>query len=344
MNIFIDFNHPKDVNIFKNVIAKLSADGHNIRMVASDKENILAILDSYELEYSVKPHYKGLLNKVIGMFKNDYLMWKIAKEFNPDIFASFGSPFAAQVSKLVGKKHISFSDTDMEVATINQFAITTLLFSEVDYIPSCHRIERKKQKKIDSYYELSYLHPNYFTPNLDILKSLNLDISSKYILVRLASLNAHHDIGAEGFNFANNDELLNFIEKLSGYAKVYLTTEIELPEQFDCYRLNIPPEEFHNFLFYSSLYIGEGASIAAEAAILGVPSIYVSNTTRGYLEELEHKYGLAFTIKNKDVALDKAIELLGSDLKAIYAERRVKMLSDKIDVAKFMAETIEKEL
>lgn len=345
MKILIDLNHPKDANIFKNVIQILTSDGHQVKIVAADKENILDILDSYGLTYSTKPHYKGFANKALGMFKNDYRIWKLARDFKPDIFASFGSPFAAQVSKLVGKKHISFSDTDMEVATINQFAITTLLFSEVDYVPSCHRIERgKKQKKMNGYYELSYLHPNYFKPDPTVLQGLGLSQNDKYVLVRLASLTAHHDIGAEGFNFSSHDAFMEFLHRLEKYARVFVTSEKLLPAEFDKYKLKINPTDFHSFLYYSSLYIGEGASIAAEAAILGVPSIYVSNTTRGYLEELEHKYGLAYTIKNKDVAFSKASELLSHDFKKDLVKKRDMMLSEKIDVARFMVYAIETEL
>ena len=36
------------------------------------------------------------------------------------------------------------------------------------------------------------------------------------------------------------------------------------------------PEQIHDLLNYSSGYVGEGASMAKEAAVLGVPSVYVS--------------------------------------------------------------------
>lgn len=345
MRIFIDLNHPKDVNLFRNVIHRLVLDGHSIKIVAADKENIIEILDSYGFEYEVKPHYNGLFYKVLGMLKNDYRLYKIAKKFDADIFTSFGSPYAAQVSKMLGKKHISFSDTDSDKATINQFVLTTLLFSEVDYVPECHRIDRgKKQKKFNGYYELAYLHPFYFKPDPSVLSEIGLSQNEKYMILRLSALNAHHDVGAEGFNFVNENDILDFIEKLSPYCKIFLTTEIDISPQLEKYKANVPPTEFHSFLFYSSLYMGEGASIAAEAAILGVPSIYVSNTTRGYLEELEQKYGLCYTIVDRNRAFDKTVEILTSDLKEEWGTKRMKMLDDKVDVVDFMVAAIEKEL
>lgn len=345
MRILIDINHPKDINVFLNVINRLSTDGHSIKIVAANKENILEILNSYCLDYEVKPHYTGLFNKLCGMFKNDYRVYKIAKNFNADLFVSFGSPYAAQASFLLRKDHISFTDTDTEKATINQFVFTTLLFSKVDYVPTCHRIDRgEKQKKFNGYYELSYLHPKYFTPDPGVLQIAGLQKGEKYTILRLSALNAHHDVNAEGFNFKNEADILSFVNSLLKYGKVFITTEIELGPELEKYKVNVPPENFHSLLYYSSLYIGEGASMAAEAAVLGVPSIYVSNTTRGYLEELEHRYDLCYTLVDKSEALNKAIAILKRNSRDEWVIKREKMLNDKIDVVEFIVKTIEYEL
>lgn len=344
MKILIDMNHPKDVNVFRNVIKKLEEKGNKVKIVAANKENLLEILDSEGFEYSTKKHYKGLLNKALGMLKNDYRIYKVSKEFSPDIFASFGSPYAAQASKLLGKKHISFSDTDTSVKTLNQFVITTLLFSEVDYVPACHKKDRgSKQKRFNGYYELAYLSPKYFEPDQNVLEKLGISPEDRYILLRFSALNAHHDVGAYGFNFKTEEETLEYIKSLESYGSVYISSEIKLGNEFEKYRLSINPKDFHSFLSFSSLYIGEGASMASEAAILGVPSIYVSNTRRGYLDELEEKYDLEYTISDNKIALDKAIYLLKREnLREEWKQKKEKMLKEKIDVVEFMVDKIEK--
>lgn len=343
MRILVDITHPKDVNIFKNVIKKLEEKGHEVKIIASNKENVLEVLSGYGFEYITKKHYKGLFRKAIGMLENDYIIYNVSKEFKPDIFTSFGSPYAAQVSKIVGKKHISFSDTDSNSLVLNQFVITTLLFSEVNFVPSCHRKERgKKQKRFNGYYELAYLHPKYFNPNSNVLDELKILENQKYIILRFSALNAHHDIEARGFNFKTEKEIVEYVKSLQEYGSVFITSEVKLSENLEKYKLKIPPEEFHTFLSFSSLYIGEGASMASEAAVLGTPSIYVSNTRRGYLDELEEKYGLAYTISDSKVALDKAISLLeDEELKKEWQSKRQKMLKEKIDVVEFMVNAIE---
>ena len=40
------------------------------------------------------------------------------------------------------------------------------------------------------------------------------------------------------------------------------------------------------------MVIGESATMASEAACLGIPAIFISNTGRGYTTEQDKKYGL----------------------------------------------------
>ena len=344
MKILLDINHPKDVNVFRNVIRRLERNGHEIKIIAGNKENTLEVLSAYGFDYIPKKHYRSLVNKAIGMLKSDYTIYKVSKEFKPDIFVSFGSPFAAQVSKLFRKPHISFSDTDTEVVSINLFAILTLPFSEVDYVPACLRINRgPKQKRFNGYYELAYLHPRYFNPDPTVLEKLGLSRNERYIILRFSALTSHHDIGVHGFDFKSNEELSEFIRELKDYGHVFITSEIKLSRELEKYKVKISPNDLHSFISFATLYLGEGATMAAEAAVLGVPSIYVSTTTRGYLDELEEKYGLAFTISSKDKALKKALELLeDKDIKTKWQRKREIMLNEKIDVTKFMEDVIEK--
>ena len=76
------------------------------------------------------------------------------------------------------------------------------------------------------------------------------------------------------------------------------------------------------------MYIGDGASIAAEAGILGVPSIYITNSRRwGFLEDLENNYGLVYTFPERTKALEKALSLLKKkDLKNEWNMKRERML------------------
>jgi predicted glycosyltransferase len=337
MRVLIDVGHPKEVNIFRNVIKELERRGHTVKIVARDKENTAALLDAYGFNYKLGRYYNGLINKVIGALKNDFLLYKISKKFEPDIFV--GSPYTAQISKLFRKPHIGLADT--EIASL---AIRLMMpFTNAICVPSCFsRDLGSKEVKFNGYFELAYLHPNYFKPDSSILEKLNLSKDDKYILLRFSSLGAHHDIGAKGFDFKSSKEMHEFIKKIKNYGHIFLTSEIKLDSELEKYKAHVPLKDFHDLISFATLYIGEGASMAAEAAILGVPSIYISTTRRGYLDELEEKYGLVYTFNDREQAQKKAVELLeDTNLKEKWQKKREKMLSEKIDTAKFMVDFIE---
>lgn len=336
MNILFDIGHPKDVNVFKNVIWKLQERGHEIKIVARAKENTKRVLEEYGFEYEVCKYYKTMSGKALGIITNDIHLYNIAKKFQPDIFVSPGSPYSAHVSRLLRKPHIAFSDTEIAGLVMK----LTFPFTDKIYTSSSFYLDLgPKQIRFNGYYELAYLHSKYFTPNRDVLKKYNLD--EGYIILRLSALSSHHDIGAKGFTFSSEEELIDFIRELERYGRVIVSSETKQWKTISDYELKFKPGDLHDLLYYSKMCIGEGATMASEAAILGVPAIYVSNTHRGYLDELE-TYELAFTIQEREEALKKAKSLLEEDsLVKNSKEKREKLLKEKTDVVEFMVNAIE---
>ena len=333
----LDIGHPKDVNIFSEVIPLLHKKGHSVKIYARVKENAEKLLNEYDFDYELGKYYSGMTGKAFGIITNDLILYNISRKFKPDVFVSPGSPYAAHVSKLLGKKHIAFPDT--EIANIvSKIAVP---FTDRIYTSKSFYLDfGEKHKRFDGYFELAYLHPNYFIPDRHVIEKYGLN--GDYILVRLSALSSHHDLRAQGFSFSSEDELISLISKLEKHGKVIISSETSQWKTIKDRQLNIHPRDFHHVLFYSKLCIGEGATMASEAAVLGVPSIYVSNTERGYLNELESKYGLVLNISDRQLAIEKAIHLLeNKDTCSLWDEKRLKMLEEKIDVTKFIAETIE---
>lgn len=337
MKIILDIGHPKDVNVFRNVISELQNRGHDIKIVARAKENTKRIIKECGLNCEFGPYYKSMAGKAFGIIRNDIWLYNIAKKFQPDIFISPGSPYSAHVSRLFGKPHLAFIDTEIAGPAIKLM----LPFTDTVYTSTSFYLDLgPKQKRFNSYYELAYLHPKYFTPKKEVLAKYGLD--NDYIILRLSALSSHHDIGASGFSFKTEEDLKEYIMTLEKYGRVIISSEVAPWKTIEDYQLKFEPSELHDILFHSKLCIGEGATMASEAAILGVPSIYVSNTRRGYLDELEEKYGLAFTISDGKIGLDKAVSLLKkNELREEWQSKRTKMLEEKVDVIGFMVEAIE---
>lgn len=341
MRIMVGVGHPKHVHFWKNIINNLEKDGHEVKIVARKKDITLYLLDAYGFDYEVVgKNYKGPIKKAYGMIENDFKALKVAKKFNPDILA-MGTPYLAQVSKLIGKPHISFLDTEHATLTYK----LTYPFTDVVCTPACFqkKINPKKHVTFNGYIELAYLHPDYFKPDPSVLDDLRLNKDDRFIILRFVSWGASHDVGQYGFELR---KLRSWIRELEKYGRVFITSEAGLEKDFVKYKINMPPEKMHDLLYYATMYIGEGAAMASECAVLGTPAIYVNTLRLGYLDEQERRYGLVYTFSNpknaQEQAIKKAVELLeDKNIKKKWQKKREKLLSEKIDVTKFMTEFIE---
>ncbi|RLJ00137.1 MAG: hypothetical protein DRP08_06695, partial [Candidatus Aenigmatarchaeota archaeon] len=269
----------------------------------------------------------------------DIKLLRIAKAFKPDIFVGKGSVYMGQVSKMLGKPYICFSDT--EHATLAN--MLTYPFADVICTPSCFKkkINAKKHIRYNGYEELAYLHPKYFKPDPSVLDEAGLSKNDKFIIIRFVSWGATHDIGDRGF--INREKVVKTLER---YGQVLVSSEAKLSHNLEKYRINSSPEKIHHLLYFAHLYIGESAPMATESAILGTPSIFVSSSRRGYTDELESRYGLVYNFSDPKTmqanALKKAVELLeNKNAKREWRKKRAKMLSEKIDVTAFITELID---
>lgn len=340
MKVMVGVAHPKHVHVFKNFIRILIQKGHEVKIVARSKDITKQLLDSYNFEYEVVgTHRKGLIKKAYGLVESDFKILKVAQKFKPDILVA-GSPYLGQVSKLIGKPHIGFTDT--ENARFNN--LVSFAFSDIICTPSCYKgkVNSKKHIKYNGYEELCYLHPNYFKPDKSIFDSIQLNENSRFIIVRFVAWEASHDIGDKGFT--DKTQIVKYLEQ---YAQVLITSEKNLPKEFEKYKINISPHRIHDLMYYADLFIGESPSMACESALLGTPSIFVSTTRRGYTDELETKYDMVYNfsdpVSGQTQALNKAVELLSNEnTKEDWKKKKDKLLKEKIDVTRFLVELVEK--
>jgi predicted glycosyltransferase len=336
MRILIDINHPAHIHLFKHFAWNMEKKGHDLFFTTRKKEVTIDLLEKYKFKYkSFGNHKKSLFGKVLGFIIFDWKLLKTSLRFKPDLYLTMGGMYAGQVSFLMRKPHIALDDT--EHARFHH--LMYLPFTEVCLNPVCfHKNFGKKQIFYKGYHELAYLHPNYFKPDESILEKLGIQKDEKYIFVRFVSWNASHDIGHEGFS--PNDKI-ELVKQLSKYAKVFISSEGQLPAELEDYRLKTSPELIHHVLNFASLFIGEGSTMASEAACLGTPAIYINSLEVGYCTEQE-KYGLVYNYRTSKGVLNKALELITEkELVKRSEDSLKKMLSEKIDVTAFLEWFVE---
>ena len=85
--------------------------------------------------------------------------------------------------------------------------------------------------------------------------------------------------------------------------------------------------------------------MASEAAVLGVPALFISDTGRGYTDDEEKEFGLVFnfTTGQRDAVFAKLGELLAMPaLREEFRKRRQQLLASRIDVTKWLLEYVDK--
>lgn len=349
LRIQLGMGHPAHIHFFKNVIWNLESRGHEVKIVIRPKKVMLDLVKAYNLDFNLFGEYRSnILSKVLEVPYNDYLFYKVAQEFKPDIFAGILNYTSTHIGSLLKKPSIIFTDTE------HMFLgnLVTLPFSTVVCTPSCFKNDLgSKHLRYNGYHELAYLHPKYFEPDPSILNELGLSHGDKLIVISIISWEASHDTHSSGLNL---ETLENIVNSLSQYGKVLILSDVKLNKKLEQFKTLLSPEKLHSALYYSTLYFGEGGTTAVEASLLGTPAVHVEafkssngqiidvTKLHGNFDELVNKYGLLYTFSDQERAFSKAIGILeDKKAKIRLRKRRDKLLRDKIDVTDFVINLIE---
>jgi predicted glycosyltransferase len=339
MNILVDVGHPAHVHFFRNFIKEMNNRGHKIIVTHRRKEITENLLKYYDikyiptLEYSHKYWEKFYLN-----IKRAIIFNKLIKKYNVEVGVGIADYPLAWASKGTKCKALIFTDT--EHVKIDKFF--TYPFADKILTPSCFLNNLgSKQIRYDGYHELAYLHPNWFKPDINVLKDLGLNRDDKYVIIRFISWSASHDVGQRGTEYK---EKIKLIKEIAEYAYPIITSEGLMPKELMQYQIQIHPHRIHDAMYYANLYIGEGGTMATESAIMGTPNILINPLAKycGTHFDLTKRYKLQIFYDSISEVKDRAKKLiLDKDSKKIWKKRRKKMLNEKIDVTRYIIDLIE---
>ena len=335
MRVLIDIGHPAHVHLFKHFAWMMQEKGHEILFTCRDKEFEVYLLGKYGFKYrSFGKKYASKIGKIWGLVEFDLKEFYAGLRFKPNLFLSHGSMYAAQAAFLLRKPNISLEDT-FNFEQINLYKPFTQTILTGDYE---HPLKSEKVIAYAGYHELAYLHPNRFTPDKSILDKLGVNENEKYVIMRFVSWKATHDTGHKGVSLDNKIRTVRELEK---YARIFITSEAELPANLQQYKINIAPERIHDALAFSSLVYGESATMVSEGAVLGTPGIYLDNAGRYYTRDQQDHYGLVFNFTESEDdqrrAIQKGVDILsGKEPEGIWAKKREQLLKDKIDVTAYL--------
>ncbi|ARN73027.1 DUF354 domain-containing protein [Oceanicoccus sagamiensis] len=341
MKVLFDVNHPAHVHFFKWPIKLLKEQGVDVVITSRKKDVALKLLAEMGVDSLVlSSQGSGVLGLLKELLIRNFRLYKVVKQERPDVMLSVGGTFIAHVGLLTRVPSLVFYDTENAIL---QNGITYPFATEV-HVPECYEgsVPKKKERRYKGYHELSYLHPDYFTPDKAIAEASGVDLSRNNYLIRLVSWQASHDIGEQGWS---EEVLSRVIERLSKQGKVLISTEADLPERFAQWIYDGKASDLHHVIAFCSMVVGESPTLASEAAVLGVPAIYVHDQGLGYTNEQEKKYGLVKNVFSLEWdLLSVSIDQILSADSNLYLEQRKLLLDETIDVVGYVVNSANRYL
>ena len=337
MKVLIDIGHPAHVHFFREPMARLRADAHQVLVTSRVKEMAVELLDALGVEHvTLSAQRDGAMALARELLVRDTRLLRVARAFRPDVMAAIGGIFIAHVGAVARIPSLVFYDTENARA---QNALTYPLAHRV-IVPDCYRawVPARRTLRYRGYHELSYLQPDVFRPDRAIAQANGLASGRATWLLRLVSWQANHDLGESGWN---RTLLADTVRALSARGEVLISSEAAIPPEFDALRYRGDPAMIHHVMAFCAGFIGESATMASEAAVLGVPAVYAAHTGRGYTDEQESRYALVRNVRAlTPQAIAQGVEwLLAQDRDAIAAAR-ARLLAECIDVPGFVTDCI----
>ena len=283
MKIQIDINHPAHVHYYRNFIKLMEAKGHKFFVTNRDSKMINQLLDYYGIEHTIRnkrPEKKGTVASLMNLLR--MILWCTRKSltFHPDIYMGFASSASAITSWLFRKPSILIDDTEHNA------------MNHKLYMPFCSTVltpfyfkknlgNENKQIRFNAYVEQLYLHSAYYRNNASVLDELNVK-PKEYVIVRYIAYDAHHDLKVHPLS---EDTKKNIVKEISKRYRVFVSLEKGVNDPFyDEYVLKISPEKMHDLEANAKFMVAEGATMASESFLLGVPYLYLNPLIVGYID------------------------------------------------------------
>jgi uncharacterized protein len=336
MRVLIDILHPAHVHFFRNFHAEMEARGHEVCITARDKDRSVELLQAFDLPYQQISRQMSGAGLAIEMAKRTPRLMKVMRSFKPDVMTGIMGPSIALAGAVRRVPAVVFYDTEFAVQT-NRI-VYPLAYSVCT--PDCYQGEvRGRHPQYAGYHELAYLHPNRFQPDPAVLADFGVSPDEPYSIVRFVSWQAVHDRQERGLSAKQKRHL---IEVLQRRGRVIISSEGPLAPDLADLAVRGPVEQIHHLIAHARLVLGESATMSSEAAVLGVPAVFIATTGRGYTDDQERRYGLVrhFTEDQYDMALSAVDEILAEPA-LTWLTARQRLLDEKIDVTAWMIDYFE---
>jgi hypothetical protein len=334
VRVLVDVGHPAHVHFFRRTIRELQDEGHDVVVTARDKDVALSLLRAFGIPHEVLgPRGAGPYREYAQRLA---ALVRALRRTRPDVVTAVGGAFVAPAGRLTGTRSLVFTDTEhVALDRVLTYPWATRIATPYTFARTLPRA----QVRYRGLHELAYLGGARTDAAAAGGPGLGMRDGEPYAVVRLVSWGASHDRGQSGLA---PEAARDAIERLSAHGRVFVTAEGRYPDSLLPWRLETPPEAIHSVLAGARVYLGEGATMATEAGLLGTPSVYVSTLvgTMGNFEVLRSE-GLVLSYREAAPAVERAVELMRDEAaKTAWRARADAFAAAHVDVPAFVRQQL----
>lgn len=348
MLIWIDILTPKQLYFLGELGRRLEAKGYEVfRTTRHYREvNELIKLKGINALPIGKHGGASLEGKLTASAKRVEELSHIIGRLKPNLSIAFASPEAARTAFGLAIPHYTINDSPHSIAVARlTVPLSSKLFS-LGIIPK--KVWVKLGASPDMVLQYNALDPiawlKAFIPNPTVLYDLKLDDSKPIVVFRAEEAFASYLLGhvseKESVIIPIIDRLIEEYDKpLQIVALPRYTTQIPIIRAAFHNRVIVPKNVIDgpSLLFFSSVFIGAGGTMTAEAAMLGTPTISCYPREPTLVERYLIGKKLVFRVTDPEKVTKKTIDIL-NDFNHIHrtqqerARSLISGMEDPIDV------------
>ncbi len=320
MKIWIDILTPKQANFLGVLATRLERKGHAILITTRRYREVNQLLDFRKIKAVIVGRYGGdsLVDKLLfSAWRVEKLSRLIAKN-EPDIAISFSSPEAARVSYGLGIPHYCVSDSPHAEAVcrltipLSKKLFTPRIIPKKAWMP--FGISSNNIVQYDALDPIVWIRE--FKPVDTAVQELGLETEKPIITIRLEEAFASYLLGktsdTKPLALQIVGELLRKKLNLQIIALARYGRQSSVLKQKFGKKIIVPREVVDglSLLSQTSVFIGGGGTMTAEAALMGIPSISYFPSDSTYVEKYLIEQSLLERLRNPREIADRVSAIL----------------------------------